>query len=488
MSFVGGLASILESIETVRAKCNIDRLRVSDVFMKNLTANVGDLLSVGTDGKIVTTPSATTINSTVYVSINYNNQGHYRTSIKSAIDYVITLSPSSSNIILIKVNAGIYLETSKLIVPNFVYLNGEDANTCIIANASTTYITGGFIEFSQPNSSCSNIFIQGNTNCDHASKFTQGIFVLACLFAGGSISALHVTNQVQLVISNSYIFRGNSTQLYGVFIQQGSAAFGICGIINLLPDLSGIGLYLLDTNVGSNDFRVGAEPVGIVGFGENVRLNNSRLIQNGLVNISTNISYNLLNGSNALISNIDVKSNIYVIQADNSSAIFVNNCALDISKLNLSANTKYSISHNEEDVDKYVSLQQLGNFSSGNKILSSNNFFGQGAFNYTNVVFLKNTGVSFTNVSNSLKLSSSSNTILFDNLSTSIFYIGDTVKWFCFNVNITQIIIGGIQCQYWNGTAWTNVNFMATQGSNPYGSYSNVMFSVVELQENRLDI
>ena len=469
---------------------SLDSLRlVHSAIQKNkLLYITDDSGTVGSSAINVTDFNAITGNvQTVFVDKAYDNTGRYFTTIAAAVTYASILLPTSINPIMISVNPGVYVESKQIVIPNYVNVKGSGIESCIVT-LSTSLASGlGFIELNNFNTSITQMFVDAGTNADYSVKCTQGIFIYLMLFGGGRIAAYFQSGGVQNIISNSYFYRTNATQLYGLYCNVAAVGLVACGVINLLGDLTGAGIYMLNSKSASGDFRPLLSPAGIVGWSIGCKLDNSRCIHGSGVNISCTTAYQLAL-SDVLIQLVDIRAITYNITADASSSVYINGAPMDISQLNLNVAAQSSISIINETLDGFLGFHQIGNFASGSKSLLSNTFLGQGAWDFQGVSYLKYNGVSYTDVSSLLKMSVQTNVTLFDSLTLSVFYFGDDVKFYSLQCQVIQALAGTVIFEYWNGSAWTSCNHMNSQNSKPYGSYSNVPFNIIEHQEIRFDI
>jgi hypothetical protein len=145
------------------------------------------------------------------------------------------------------------------------------------------------------------------------------------------------------------------------------------------------------------------------------------------------------------------------------------------------------------NIDNSRGLHTFNDLVSGDKRLPSESYFGEGGRNPLGVVMLKYdvVGTTYTDVTADLLESASVSTVVFDDLVSGEFYIGDDYVFQSFVMHVDVIIAlgaGALIIEIWNGSAWTATDSNTQQNLRPYESYADTLFSVVEEEVTRMDV
>ncbi len=409
-----------------------------------------------------------------------DNAYPYFKNVNSALSWIsANATPSSSSPWVLQLEPGTITETTAINLPAYVSMKGNGRSSKLILNTAL-HITA-FLTILNDTSTTEDFAIYSQGNADYTVEVGAGIFMRGMVLYGGSIASLHIlSNSGIMIFGDGYIYRDLVSQPYGLYAES-TIGLVSAGIINLLFDNQGTGAYFKNVN---GIFKASACPIGYFGWNKSLLLENSYFIINGLsVTICTTAADVTLN-STLVLNSVEAEG---FFNIDGTSNLFTNACFLDPKKINVSSGGQYSVNYLETSKDSIVGSHQIGNFIQGSKALSSITYLGQGGSDYNNVVFFTYNGSTFTDVTNNLKLSNPQNTTLFANTS-SIFYIGDTVKFSTLSYTVTQAFSGTVSVEYWSGSTWTSVDYMTTSANSPYGSYANSTFNVIGELETRFSI
>jgi len=449
-------------------------------------------------------------------------------SLENALDIVNNLQTPPAfitNPYLIKLNAGVYNETTSatLILPDGVTIAGDSVFATVVNDtiSSNSYpfitCTPGVSEIVNCEFLGSNITSTNNpttkTNTLISMPSNATIISLTNVSLGGAETCLKSVG-----VGNVIGMTGN------VFISAFPVDFTLPDIDDWTYNTFDIGIDLQNGRIKmtgtcaitDNTVVQGLPipPFTLFPFTYGIKLTDSRLestslnIEGGLTGVyflrsESAISAGAFNNNVIHFDIYDTQAvNLFSVKTepattwdirvnDTTSTLTSTGCNFDTSMIDLSsANIKnIGLNYYDENLDNERGLHQLGNFIVGDINVPSETWLGQGSTNLSQLTLFKYNGSTFTDVTSDLTPSTATITTLFDDLTNSIFYIGNGsfsgIRW-----GITTIIdtgSGSIIYEYWNGSAWTELNTMNTEHLLPHGSYGPSSFSVVEEQDVRFN-
>ena len=427
-------------------------------------------------------------NTVIQVHPTYPDEGNKRSSVYNAIQYANSLTPSSSNIIQIVVQPATYLETNQLVLGDYVYLRGIKAESTNIILNTTLASPQPFVSLTSNFTSVFGVSLNAQTNADYTLQVnTPIVYTERTFIYGGNVANIHIPNQNGGFFLRCTFFRTTSN-LYVVHADTGYCAVSQTFCQNLNTAQTGISYFFDNSIQGAGLFDNQIALSGVALYDTAVKMTNSFLSQSGGDMSFNNIGYDLDTSSTVIVTATNLNNLVNNVVTDATSSFFSTNLILDISNISIGNNDNLSLNYIETDQDNLLGIHSLGNLSVGDKTAPGISFFGQGSYNVAGVQYLKFNGSTFTDVSNDLKPSAGTTTTLFDDLTNSIFYVGDDEKFYSLEYDVNTILSGDLQFEYWDGSAWTVFNTQTTQADIPYGSYEDVAFSAIEEQDTRFNI
>jgi len=426
----------------------------------------------------------------IEVHSSFADDGNRRSTISGALAYAKTLSPSQLNIIQIFVHSDTYYETQPLALDTaHIHLKGTKDNSVQVLLVAPIASGLGFITIENVSTSLQYLQFNSQTNADYTLKLNSGSeFVDDCTFLGSTVAIIYVAPGASAFVLRSKILRTTSCS-YGVFNDGGVIGLGEAFISNALLDFTGTAVYHKDSpRLIANPFQNQFFQAGFSAWNTGVLLDNSFAFLT-LGEARNNLTgYNVTNGSVLSITSNNADNFAFDIVVDGSSSVFSNGLVINSDKISIADENTVSVGYLETNQDNLLSQKILGNLVVGSKSTRGVSYFGQGSFEVSGIVYLKDDGVSFTDVSEDLKPSAGLQTTLFDDLSASVFYLGDDQKFYSMEYLVATTLSGVLQFEYWDGSAWTRFDSMTTQSDIPYGSYEDASFSAAEEQDTRFSV
>ena len=433
-----------------------------------------------------------TINTIIQVSPAYENIGNQRNGIIEAINYASTLSPSATNVILIDVLPATYLENGQITLPDYVYMSGRNQQSVNIVLNTLLPAGQGFFNMTNNNSLITFMTIDANTNADycyHINGATQNILDFVNVF-GGTVSVIEADTAGSLTpLNRCNVFITNTSCQQAINISNTAQ---MASASNFIADATfsrtKIGYNITGSNPPTGAFRTQFSSSAVIGFDIGAQLDNSAFINSLGDFFNNNTAVKLINGSKATLNIMSLNCDTN-LDVDSTSSVFTNSVNFnDIDNITIADSNSSTIDYIEETEDNQLGKHILGNLTIGGKNNPSIVYIGEGSYQYSGVVMFKFDGTTYTNVVNDLRPSAGLQTTLFDDLTNSIFYVGDTQRYFSLNYDVQTAINGEVIFEYWNGSAWTAFNNMTCQAEIPYGSYEDKPFTAIEEQDTRYDI
>lgn len=353
----------------------------------------------------------------------------------------------------------------------------------------------------------SSLEFRGNNKCDYILKYDDdekdGPFnIFSAVFGGSDVSTFHIHKSERMIMRNSTI-RGSSAQAntIGILLTEGSAFCYNCEFI-IVPVGPGAGTPYIGVYI-DNPFSPGPPKIGVFNNCIFSDLTDAIQIINGDV-IITGCSFELcervIDGTNAVDATLSMSGGTtdqitnYVIEANDKLTINISGTVVDTSLIKIDPYDldNVGIITLNDNVDYERGTQIIGSVNVGTHSFPSRTHMGEGGSDPRDTVIYKTTDdITFTDVSNDFLTSVATGIDLFDDLTAGYLYIGDAAKFSVIQVNILVAevsTVGDIIFEYWDGSAWIEVNGMSVQAEYPYGSYANSHFSVIEEQDILFDL
>lgn len=491
-----------KNIDGLTPELNVENLTAENLTLQNLQYTDGNQA----DGYVLTSDalgnatwqpesSAEIVPSNViYVHPTYSNTGQFRSTVAGALTYANTLSPGPFNEIHIKIQPAFYVETSQLVVNNYVHLEGESEFSVTIALGVPLASGEAFVRIANE-ASLYYLTISANELADYCitaigplsqlvlRKLTLTGALVACAYADGfNILFLVMCILAKTTASTQYGGYANGGWIYGdiciAIDQTGSPLTAAFRYDNInFPTLAVANL----------------NRVSIQGCATGIEANNSYVVFGNaeIRDATTGIDANT--GSTVQTQNINFQNiSGNEIDIDATSFYYSNACFHDISKFNVVDYDNISINYLETRLNNERGQHFIGNVIIGDQTTGSMTFMGQGSTNPEGTVILQYDGVStFTDVTNDLSKDVQTTTDLFTNLTTAEFYVGRDDKFASVIFDVAQIIdfgTGLVAFEYWNGSSWSPLNVMAAKTESPYTTYGQNLFSLVQEEVVRFNI
>lgn len=356
----------------------------------------------------------------------------------------------------------------------------------------------------------SDVYFDGQMNCDHVFKVdgTAGgyaaVDLMRVIARNGRVSQFYVDNGA-LIYNIFGVPWPAVTSTYGVLVDNASEYIAdICTTYVGDSDLASNCIYnyidngstmtmLNDSQYGSSYIVYGGVPTNSVLVsahnGSDVSVSSGRVFD-------FDVAFELFTGSSMITRNVNFESsNTFINNTYDSTCIW--NSLSDLfltSQLQTTGLTSdnTTLLYKDTSLNDNPGIRCIGDLSVGLRGFNSRSFFGEGGSDVADAhVLLTNDNIVFTAVTQDLLESNRVPTTLFGSLTTGTIYIGDVDVFATIQFNITQTITIGtavLSVEYWNGLAWTAVNYMASNSEPPYNTYANNLFTTVTLQSIRLDI
>ena len=271
----------------------------------------------------------------------------------------------------------------------------------------------------------------------------------------------------------------------------------VCQLLNVIivgfPGTFENAIHIKDSTVGTQLFLDSSAfcPVGICNNG--ILVDNSTFYcQNTSFAFIFNTVFQVINGSQLYVNNsfIDQATSTGTnLEVDSTSSIFSSNVNFRTDRLNIDPNATISINYPEDSIDNGLGLHLLGQTIFGTRDFPSDVFFGEGAESVAGLQILKFNGSTFTDSTADILPSGVGSVSLFDDLTNSVFYVGDDIEFSTILYDVETIMSGGvIVCEFWNGLAWQEFNTMAVNVNYPYDTRANLPLLNVGDEEILFDI
>ncbi len=491
---------------------------ISDLSVERLTldpftkpADIGKNVGIASDGTLNKRyPTGSNI---ITVKLDANDDSPYEsTTLYGAVEKARTSFGllSFSNAVQIKVLPGSYYETQQIRIGTgdfFLTITGA-LQWSICQFYLTTVLPPGesWITINSNGGEISDVWFDAQGNSDHVLKVdvAQGEGAAIDMFRvycnHGNISQVWVTGGA-IVYDFFGVMIPYQSSTYAFLVDGGSYLFEhYCSIFFDEYTDSGCVYHYVD-----NGSFVGIVQDSVYGVNNGVYgglLESTYIVADNASTVELlsgniydfNYIFKLFNGSTITTRNIQISSSQYVNNAYDSTCLWTSSGdSYDVSQLNLSTlNAKNSsMFYMDKLLDDDIGLHMLSNLIIGDKNYGSNCFIGQGGSNIQDAVILTWNGATFTDITSNLNEENSIVSDLFTSLTAGVFYLGDDVKFSSLVLNITGAMVIGtavLTSEYWSGTSWVKLNFMASQSAAPYTTYAQAGLLNVELQVFRGDI
>lgn len=437
------------------------------------------------------------------------------TTIESAIAQAITLTPTSTNPVLIDIYPGTYNENNPLVVPPFVTVSSvvtdnklvmvTPQNTGNVFNLSSDSTIDGLTALNASGTNDSGFSFTG-TGTEASIKNCNAIDCYYGFRAIGNNNA----NSAVLKINKCSCNVTTTTSLIGFYSINGGNMIGENNNVSGFSTTTGSieSAYVSEGDLASIEMQTSDCQYTKFGY---VARNGTDINTNATIKISSSFvsfvgSNNPLDkgrsiwvglNANGYFSDVCIRDTTSDPNFGEVNSVFVNsNISPNISTICLNAvslrTDLFSISENA--VVKGSSIQSPNNTSSANlggflvgRVGSGQpSCFGEGGNHEIGMTILTSDGVStFNDITNSLKSNNNNTANAFAGTAIgNALYIGGSVDRFPYiSIDVATAIsplpsIDNIVVEYWNGTAWTEIKIMSTDFSNPYLPHAQEKFSL----------
>jgi hypothetical protein len=295
--------------------------------------------------------------------------------------------------------------------------------------------------------------------------------------------AIHVDSQCRTVLSGTGAITNDMVTQGLIFFGPFQPQFFDYGILvesGGLLDMTGINIEAGLVGLRSN----GAASVHVVGGSF---LNNFTHFE-----CATTAAYSVYSVQTVNSPLLQFVINDLVI-ADSVSSVICIGCNFDTARLILPSDvSNISLNYYDNNLNNERGSHFIGNLIVGDPKAPAEMLVGEGSTNIQDLTILKYDGVGFTDSTGTLSPSDLTPVVLFDDLTLSELYIGNSVAFSGLRVDIDTVIAlgsGTLIMEYWDtvGAAWTTLTHMSAQHFRPHSSYADQLFTVAENQDIRFN-